>query len=115
MEKTLLSLPVNAVVLYLSSLFLPSVQLTDFKGLLLAVLTLTLLNALLRPLVMLAALPLNLLTLGLPVLVINAWMIMLADRFVPALTISGFWTAVMIAIWLIITESIAGKCFLKAQ
>lgn len=114
MQKTILSLPVNILVLYISSLFLPAVQIRDFTGLLLAALTLTIINVLLRPLIMLVALPINLLTVGLPVLVINAWMIMLADMLIPAITISGFWTAVIMAILLIITESVAGNHFLKA-
>ncbi|HEX3012036.1 MAG TPA: phage holin family protein [Syntrophomonadaceae bacterium] len=115
MKKTLLSLPVNAVVLYISSLLLPSVQINGFAALLLAVLTLTLLNALLRPLIMLAALPVNLLAMGLPVLVINAWMIMLADWLIPAVTISGFCTAVLVAILLVLSEYFSGHYFLTSH
>jgi putative membrane protein len=64
-----------------------------FTGLPLAALVLTSINWLLRPLLMLVALPLNVVTQGLFVLVINAWMVMLADLLVKGWTVPGFWAA----------------------
>ena len=47
---------------------------------------------------MLLALPVNLLTLGLFVLVINTWMVVLADRLIPGMAVPGFWNAFLTAL-----------------
>lgn len=62
-------------------------------SLLVASLVLGLLNAFLRPLMLLLALPLLLLTLGLFVLVINAGLLYLVGRIVKDFHVAGFWPA----------------------
>ncbi len=58
-------------------------------------LVLGLLNALVRPIVILLTLPVTLITLGLFLIVINASMLWLADLLIPAFTIESFgWTVV---------------------
>lgn len=58
-------------------------------------LVLGLLNALVRPIVILLTLPATLITLGLFLIVINATMLWLADLLIPAFTIESFgWTVV---------------------
>ena len=54
---------------------------------------LALVNAYLRPLVVLLTLPINILSLGLFTLVINASMFLLVSWFIPAFHVEGFWTA----------------------
>ena len=51
------------------------------------------LNAVIRPIVLVLTLPINLLSLGLFTLVINALMLMLVARIVPGFSIEGFWPA----------------------
>jgi putative membrane protein len=62
--------------------------------LLLAGLLLGLVNAIVRPFVLLLSLPALLLTLGLFLLVINAAMLGLVALMLPGFHIAGFWTAV---------------------
>lgn len=50
-------------------------------------------NAVIRPVVLILTLPINLLTLGLFTLVINALMLQLVAAVVPGLAIEGFWAA----------------------
>lgn len=50
-------------------------------------------NAVIRPVVLLLTLPINLLTLGLFTLVINAAMLMLVSELVPGFVIASFWAA----------------------
>lgn len=52
------------------------------------------LNALLRPLLLLLTLPLNILSLGLFTFVINALMLMMASGVISGFHIAGFWSAV---------------------
>ena len=58
-----------------------------------AAVILALVNTYLRPLVVLLTLPLNILTLGLFTLVINALMLKLVSWLIPAFHVEGFWTA----------------------
>jgi putative membrane protein len=50
-------------------------------------------NAVIRPVVLILTLPINLLTLGLFTLVINAAMLMLVSEVVPGFVIGNFWAA----------------------
>jgi putative membrane protein len=61
----------------------------------LAAALLGILNAVLRPLLILLTLPLNILTLGLFTFVINALMLMIVSSVIPGFDVRGFWTAVL--------------------
>ena len=54
---------------------------------------LAILNGLVRPLLILLTLPINIITLGLFTLVINALMLMLTSYFLPFFEVDGFWAA----------------------
>jgi putative membrane protein len=62
-----------------------------------------LVNAVVRPLVILLALPAVILTLGFALLLVNALMLWLTDVIVGPFEVSGFWTAVgaAIIVWLV--------------
>ena len=62
-----------------------------FKIALFAGLLLGLLNFLVKPIVKLLSLPINVLTLGLFNIIINAGMLWVVDYFIKGLEISGFW------------------------
>ena len=62
----------------------------ELGTILLAALVLSLLNAFVRPILMLVTLPITILTLGLFLLVINAAMLGLAGSFVPGFEVDGF-------------------------
>ncbi len=66
---------INAVALYLTTLVVPGVRITSVGGAVLAALVLGIVNAVLRPIVLLLTLPLNILTLGLFTFVVNAFML----------------------------------------
>lgn len=97
----------NVLALGLSSwLWFPGLP-VDIPGLFLAALILTALNYLLRPLLMVIALPFNLLTLGLFMLLINAWMVMLTDAIVTSWQIPGFWESLFAGTLVLIFNNIA--------
>ena len=72
----------------------PGVECRCWQDLLLAALVLGVLNALVKPLLQLIALPFIILTLGLFLLVINALLLGLTHRLVPGFHVAGFWPAV---------------------
>ncbi|HPF20432.1 MAG TPA: phage holin family protein [Syntrophomonas sp.] len=97
---------VNICVIYSLSLFLPQVFLQGAFPAILAGALLSLLSVTLRPLLMLLCLPLNLLTLGLFVLVINTWMLQLTDLMVKGFVVSGFWYALLAALFIMLANKL---------
>jgi putative membrane protein len=64
-------------------------------------------NAVLRPLLMLLTLPLTILTLGLFALVINGLMLYIAGTVVRGFHVTGFWSAVFGALFLSVISWVA--------
>ncbi len=71
-------------------------------GAVIAAVVLGALNLFIRPVIYLLTLPLNILTLGLFSIVINACLVLVAAYLVPGFMIAGFWHAVLFAIVLAI-------------
>lgn len=84
-------------VLILPKLF-SGVRVDDIGSALLAAAILGILNALVRPLLILLTLPLTLVTLGFFVLVINALLFMFVGSIVPGFHVDSFWWAFIASI-----------------
>jgi putative membrane protein len=100
MKQLAVRIFINTLALYAISIILPAVVVDGIWAGLLAGTVLALLNALVRPFLLLITLPINVLTLGVFTLVINAWMLMLTDSLVRGIAIPGFWTAFVAALLL---------------
>ena len=98
MLKWLLAWAINAGVLLLLPYILPAVQVKDFTSALIAALVLGLLNAIVRPILMVLTLPITVITLGLFLLVINGLMFWLASRMLDGFQVSSFGWAIVAAI-----------------
>jgi len=92
---------VCALALYLTDLILPGMEIQSVGALLFAAAAIGILNAIVRPVILLVTLPLNILTLGLFTLVINAAMLKLASDVVRGFEVHGFWAA--FAGWLLLS------------
>jgi len=84
---------VSAAALYLTSLIVRGIEIDGIVPLLFASVTIGILNAVVRPVVLLLTLPLNVLTLGLFTLVVNAAMLWMASKVVIGFYVHGFWSA----------------------
>jgi putative membrane protein len=71
------------------------VEVTSWQALAVAAIVLGLLNALVRPILVLLTLPITVLTLGLFYLIVNGFTFLLASKLVPGFDVSGFWWAVL--------------------
>ena len=91
--RFLLRVLLNAVAVFLAAQLIPGITVASPGTALLAGLVLGVVNAIVRPLLILFTLPATLLTLGLFLFVINAACLGLAAWFVPGFSISGFWAA----------------------
>jgi putative membrane protein len=101
--RLLLRWVISAGVLMLIAYYLPGFKVSGFYTALIAALVLGLLNAIIRPVVHIFALPITILTLGLFSLVINALIIWLTSTIVKGFEISGFWPAFWgsVIMWLV--------------
>lgn len=111
MKRLGLRILINAAVLYIIALLYPPVVVGSLWAALLGGAVLALLNALLRPLLLLITLPVNLITLGLFTLVVNAWMLILTDRMIGGIAIPGFWLALAVALLITLVNLLLGRWF----
>lgn len=86
---------INALALLALPYVVPSVQVASFGTALLVALVLGLINAVLRPLLILLTLPVTLLTLGLFIFVINALLFQLAGNLIAGFNVGGFVSALL--------------------
>ena len=89
---------ISAVALAIASWVIKGITIENGWALLFAALVVGLLNAFLRPIIILLTLPINILTLGLFTFVINAAMILFTAEIVGGFRVSGFWAALLAAI-----------------
>jgi putative membrane protein len=94
----------NLLAIWVASLIFDGVS-YDGKFWVLAVAALVFLfaNAIIRPIVIILTLPAVILTLGILLLFINAFMLWITDKLVPPFEVSGFWTylGAAVIIWLV--------------
>lgn len=91
---------INAVALLVVANVVPGFGVDTFYTALIAALVLGLVNALIRPILLILTLPINILTLGLFTFVINALMIWLVSTIVKGFTVEGFVPAFLAALFL---------------
>ncbi len=85
---------VNAGGLLLVSYLFDGIQVAGVGWALIAALFLGVINALIRPVVLILTLPINVLSLGLFTLVINGLMLWLTGNLLAGFRVDGFWPAV---------------------
>lgn len=86
----ILRILITAAVAYGLSLVLSGIHINSFMTAIIFALVLSLLNAVVKPLLIILTLPLTVITLGLFLLVINVIIILLAGKFVNGIKIDGF-------------------------
>ncbi len=85
---------INAVALIAVAYLLPGIAVSSFLTALIAALVLGLVNAVIRPILVLLTLPVTLLTLGLFIFIINGLLFWFVGSFVAGFVVSGFWWGV---------------------
>lgn len=84
---------VCALALWLTSQVVSGIEVRSVGALLVAAAMIGIINAVVRPIVLLLTLPLTFLTFGLFILIVNAAMLTLASAVVPGFAVHGFWSA----------------------
>lgn len=101
----IIRLLITAAAAYGLSRVLSGVHIPDFKDALIFALVLALLNTFIKPLLVIFTFPITIITLGLFLFVINALIILLADKFMDGIKIDGFWWALIFSLILSVVSS----------
>ncbi len=96
----------SALAIIIAAYILPGVAVAGLWSALVLALVLGLLNALIKPLLIILTLPVNILTLGLFTFVINALMVLLAASIVKGFVIGGFFNALLFSLVLTLLQEL---------
>lgn len=103
----------SATSILLAGYFISGVKVAGLWSALVLAFVLGLLNIFIKPLITLLTLPINILTLGLFTLVINALIIMLASSIVKGFEVGGFWNAFLFGLLLTVIQAVFELVLLK--
>jgi putative membrane protein len=104
---------IAALGLWLATEWVQNISVSTPTTLIFAALLLGIVNAVVRPIVVVLTLPFTLLTLGLFLLIVNAAMLGLVAAFLPGFRIDGFWPAFWAAIIVSVVSWIGSVLFKK--
>ncbi|MFA6254655.1 MAG: phage holin family protein [Patescibacteria group bacterium] len=107
--KFLLSWLVATLAILITAYLLPGIAINGLFAALVAALVLGLINAFLKPILIIITLPINILTLGLFTLVINALLVLLASIIVPGFEVTNFWWALLFSLVLSIVSFVLNQ------
>lgn len=107
--KFIIQLLLTAILVVVLSQILPGVHTDGYLSAVLVALSLSLLNFIVRPVLIILTLPVTVFTLGLFLLVINAIIIMLADWMVTGFSVDGFMWALLFSLLLALARSLLFK------
>ncbi len=89
---------INTVALIAVAYLMPSISVSSFGAALVAALVLGLINAVVRPVLVLLTLPVTILTLGLFIFVLNGLLFWAVGAWLEGFNVGGFWSGVLGAI-----------------
>ena len=105
----IIRLILNALAVYLTANLLEGVSVDSFTSAIIVAIVLGIVNTLIKPVLLLLAFPINLLTFGLFAWVINALMILLVDYLVPGFSVASFIWALLFSLVLSVISSVLNK------
>lgn len=107
--NTIIKWLINTLLILVVAYVIPGITVPDpFTAFVIAIF-LSLVNSFLRPLIIILTLPINILTLGLFTLVINAGLVMLTALVVPGFVVATFWAALLFSLLLSLINALLNK------
>jgi len=113
--KLIIRLLLNALAVVILAKVLTGVHVDSYVTAIIVAIVLALLNLLVKPILVIFTLPATILTLGLFLFVINALIILLADKLIDGFTVDNFWIAMLFSILLTILQSILQSLLMEKK
>ncbi len=101
----LIKVILSSVAILISAYLIPGINVDTFFTAIVVAIVLSIINLFFRPLFILLTLPVTILTFGLFLIAINAFMIMLAGNLVSGFEVTGFWSALFFSFILSFLQS----------
>ncbi|HET8737783.1 MAG TPA: phage holin family protein [Pricia sp.] len=96
----------SAIAVVVLSKLLPHVSVDSYFTAIIVALVLSFLNFLVKPVLVILTLPVTIVTFGLFLLIINAVIILLADRLIDGFRVDGVWWALIFSLLLSLLQSL---------
>ena len=97
-HSIILPLIVSSVAIYLTAAILPGITVKSFWYSIGIAIVLSLLNAIVKPILLFLSIPINILTFGIFTLVINAVIILIASAILKGFHVRNFWWAILFSL-----------------
>jgi putative membrane protein len=104
--KFVMRIVVTSIIAFALAYLLNGINISSFWSAIILAIVLSLLNAFVKPILVLLTLPITILSFGLFLLVINALIILLADKILDGFSVDGFWNALLFSLLLSILTSL---------
>ncbi|RRQ49362.1 phage holin family protein [Maribacter algicola] len=104
--KLIIRILLSALAVILLANLLPHVTVDSYVTAIIVAIVLSLLNFLVKPILVILTLPVTIVTFGLFLLIINALLILLADNLIEGFNVDGLWWALLFSLLLSFLQSI---------
>jgi len=96
--RVLINWLITTVAILITAYVLPGVTVRSFVAAVVTALVLGLINAIIRPILVVLTLPLTIVTLGLFIFILNALLVLLTSAIVPGFDVRSFWWALLFSL-----------------
>jgi putative membrane protein len=104
--RILLNWFVMTIAILISAYILPGITIGSLTAAVVTALVLGLINAIVRPILIVLTLPLSIITFGLFTFILNALLVLLTSSIVPGFHVNGFWWALLFSLLFSIVSSV---------
>jgi putative membrane protein len=98
MIRLLINWLVTTAAILISAYFLPGVSVRSLGAAFITALVLGLINAVIRPILVVLTFPITIVTLGLFIFILNALLVFATSAIVPGFEVRGFWWALLFSL-----------------
>lgn len=102
----LYTLFINSIAVFFGAYLLQGIEIKNYLTAIGVAIILAIVNVLIKPFIVVLTIPLTIITLGLFILVINAWMLMLVGKIVEGFKVHSFISALIMGIFLSVVNAI---------
>ncbi|ALM08958.1 membrane protein [Sediminicola sp. YIK13] len=104
--KLILRILLSALAVVILAKILPGIGVDSYTTAIIVAIVLSLLNFIVKPILVILTLPITILTLGLFLLIINAIIILLADNLISGFEVTNIWWALLFSLLLSFLQSV---------
>jgi putative membrane protein len=102
---------ISALAVFIVAHIAPGVSVNNYLTALLLALVLTFLNQIVKPILTILTIPITVFTLGFFLLVINAFIVLMAEKLVDGFQVKGFWYALLFSLILSFITGFLNRLF----